>query len=188
MALWNKLRTELDRAGRVAQGAIDEGKLRLEIFRARQLVDRAAQSLGYAVYRSRAGLETPPTMSPWRAWWKRCASVSSSWRRWRSVCVPPPDACPLVETRPRREAPRPTRHQRLRGRQQTMQRPSVSRPHPGRDAPAGRTPAGRTPAGRTPAGRLGQERGMTNGEVPTLGPSPWWRRPAAPGAAQGVRR
>jgi len=59
MALWSKLRTELDRAGRVAQGAIDEGKLRLEIFRARQLVDRAAQSLGYAVYRSRSGLETP---------------------------------------------------------------------------------------------------------------------------------
>ncbi len=59
MALWNKLRTELDRAGRAAQGAIDEGKLRLEIFRARQLVDRAAQSLGYTVYRSRVGLETP---------------------------------------------------------------------------------------------------------------------------------
>jgi hypothetical protein len=63
MALWNKLRTELDRAGRVAQGAIDEGKLRLEIFRARQLVDRAAQSLGYAVYRSRAGLATPDDLA-----------------------------------------------------------------------------------------------------------------------------
>ena len=59
MALWNKLRTELDRAGRVAQDALDEGKLRLEIFRARQLVDRAAQSLGYAVYRARTGKETP---------------------------------------------------------------------------------------------------------------------------------
>lgn len=53
MAIWNKLKTELDRAGRVAQGALDEGKLRLEVFRARQLVDRAAQSLGYAVYRAR---------------------------------------------------------------------------------------------------------------------------------------
>lgn len=59
MAIWDKLRTELDRAGKVAQGAIDEGKLRLEVFRARQLVDRAAQSLGYAVYRSRTGKETP---------------------------------------------------------------------------------------------------------------------------------
>ncbi len=59
MAIWNKLRSELDRAGRVAQGALDEGKLRLEIFRARQLVDRAAQSLGYAVYRARTGSEGP---------------------------------------------------------------------------------------------------------------------------------
>lgn len=58
MPIWDKLRTELDRAGRVAQGALDEGKLRLEIFRARQLVDRAAQSLGYAVYRDRVGRET----------------------------------------------------------------------------------------------------------------------------------
>lgn len=59
MAIWNKLKTELDRAGRVAQGALDEGKLRLEVFRARQLVDRAAQSLGYAVYRSRTTTEAP---------------------------------------------------------------------------------------------------------------------------------
>ena len=59
MALWNKLRTELDRAGRVANDALVEGKLRLEVFRARHLVDRAAQSLGYAVYRARTGKETP---------------------------------------------------------------------------------------------------------------------------------
>jgi len=57
MAIWDKLRTELDRAGRAAQGALDEGKLRLEIFRARQLVDRAAQALGYAVFRNRVGRE-----------------------------------------------------------------------------------------------------------------------------------
>jgi hypothetical protein len=53
MALWNKLRTELDRAGRMAQGAFDEGRTRLEALRARQLADRAAQALGYAVYRAR---------------------------------------------------------------------------------------------------------------------------------------
>ncbi|MEP7381212.1 MAG: hypothetical protein ABI910_05960 [Gemmatimonadota bacterium] len=58
MAIWNKLRSELDRAGRAAHDALDEGKLHLEVFRARQLVDRAAQSLGYAVYRSRTGLES----------------------------------------------------------------------------------------------------------------------------------
>ncbi|HEU4565488.1 MAG TPA: hypothetical protein VFS05_12590 [Gemmatimonadaceae bacterium] len=53
MAIWNKLRSELDRAGRVAQDAIDEGKVRLDAFRARQLADKAAQALGYAVYRAR---------------------------------------------------------------------------------------------------------------------------------------
>ncbi|HSA56035.1 MAG TPA: hypothetical protein VLE53_10040 [Gemmatimonadaceae bacterium] len=53
MALWNKLKTELDRAGRAAQDALDEGKLRLEAFRARQLADKAAQALGYAVFRAK---------------------------------------------------------------------------------------------------------------------------------------
>lgn len=53
MAIWDKLRTELDRAGKAAQGALDEGKTRLEAFRARQLADKAAQSLGYAVFRAR---------------------------------------------------------------------------------------------------------------------------------------
>lgn len=54
MPLWDKLKQELDRAGKVAQGALDEGKLRLEVFRVRQLADKAAQTLGYAVYRARA--------------------------------------------------------------------------------------------------------------------------------------
>lgn len=53
MAIWTKLRTELDRAGRVAQSAFDEGRLRLEALRARQLADRAAQALGYAIYRAK---------------------------------------------------------------------------------------------------------------------------------------
>ena len=53
MALWDKLRTELDRAGKAAQDALDEGKTRLEAFRARQLADKAAQALGYAVFRAR---------------------------------------------------------------------------------------------------------------------------------------
>jgi hypothetical protein len=58
MALWDKLKTELDRAGKVAQDAIDEGKTRLEAFRARQQADKAAQALGYAVFRARqAGTE-----------------------------------------------------------------------------------------------------------------------------------
>jgi predicted alpha/beta-hydrolase family hydrolase len=53
MALWDKLKTELDRAGKAAQGALDEGKTRLEAFRARQLADKAAQALGYAVFRAK---------------------------------------------------------------------------------------------------------------------------------------
>ena len=53
MPLWNKLKQELDRAGQAAQGAIDEGRDRLDAFRARQLADKAAQALGYAVYRAR---------------------------------------------------------------------------------------------------------------------------------------
>lgn len=59
MAIWGRLKQELDRASRAAQGAIDEGRVRLEIFRARQRADRAAQALGYAVHRARKdGRET----------------------------------------------------------------------------------------------------------------------------------
>ncbi|HEU4643075.1 MAG TPA: hypothetical protein VFS44_11520 [Gemmatimonadaceae bacterium] len=53
MALWNRLKQELDRAGHVAQGALDEGRVRLDAFRAKQLADKAAQALGWAVYRAR---------------------------------------------------------------------------------------------------------------------------------------
>ena len=61
MALWDKLRVELDRAGRVAQGALDEGKLRLDAFRSRQRADKSAQALGYALYRARqANQEVDP--------------------------------------------------------------------------------------------------------------------------------
>lgn len=61
MAIWDKLKTELDRAGKAAQSALDEGKIRLEAFRVRQLADKAAQALGYAVYRARqSGQELDP--------------------------------------------------------------------------------------------------------------------------------
>jgi hypothetical protein len=53
MALWDRVRTELDRAGRVAQHAFDEGRLRLEMLRLRRQADGAAQRLGYAIYRAR---------------------------------------------------------------------------------------------------------------------------------------
>jgi hypothetical protein len=50
MALWDKLSTELRSAGKAARGALDEGKIRLELFRIRQLADKAAQALGYALH------------------------------------------------------------------------------------------------------------------------------------------
>ena len=53
MALFDKLRQELDRAGRQAQRALDEGRLRLDLYRARQSTDRFAQRLGYAVFRAK---------------------------------------------------------------------------------------------------------------------------------------
>jgi hypothetical protein len=53
MGLFSRLSTELRSAGKAARGAIDEGRIRLEIFRVRQLADKAAQALGYAVHRAR---------------------------------------------------------------------------------------------------------------------------------------
>lgn len=55
MAFIDNLREGLDRAGKAAQGAFDEGKTRLEAFRTRQLADKAAQALGYAVFRAKQG-------------------------------------------------------------------------------------------------------------------------------------
>ena len=60
MPLFDKLRSELDRAGKSAQRALDEGRLRLDLFRARQSVDRFAQRFGYATFRAKkAGAELP---------------------------------------------------------------------------------------------------------------------------------
>ena len=57
MAIWNTLKRELDKAGQAAQGALAEGKLRLESHRAKQRAEAAAASLGFAVYRARAAGE-----------------------------------------------------------------------------------------------------------------------------------
>ncbi len=54
MAILDRLKQELDRAGQSAQRAFDEGRLRLELFRARQSVDRFAQRFGYAVYHAKS--------------------------------------------------------------------------------------------------------------------------------------
>ena len=61
MAIWSKLKSELDRAGKVAQQAIDEGRVRLDLHRARQRADKAATALGWALYRAKhAGSELEP--------------------------------------------------------------------------------------------------------------------------------
>jgi hypothetical protein len=54
MAIWDTLKRELDKTGQVAQGALDEGRLRLELHRAKQRADEAAASLGFAIYRAKA--------------------------------------------------------------------------------------------------------------------------------------
>lgn len=62
MSILNTLKRELDKAGQAAQGALDEGKLRLDVHRAKQRAEAAAASLGFAVYRARsagADLEQP---------------------------------------------------------------------------------------------------------------------------------
>lgn len=64
MPIWEKLKAELDdaaratqdalqKAGKVAHDALDEGKLRMDAFRARQRADRDAQAFGYAHFRAR---------------------------------------------------------------------------------------------------------------------------------------
>jgi hypothetical protein len=53
MSMWDKFQKELDRAGEAAKDVLDEGKLRIELYRVRQLADRAAEALGYAVHRAK---------------------------------------------------------------------------------------------------------------------------------------
>lgn len=53
MSVWDKFQKELDRAGEAAKDVLDEGKLRIELYRVRQLADRAAEALGYAVHRAK---------------------------------------------------------------------------------------------------------------------------------------
>jgi hypothetical protein len=52
MALWDKVRQGIDKAGKAAQDVFDEGKLRIDAYRAREQADKAAEALGYAVFRA----------------------------------------------------------------------------------------------------------------------------------------
>jgi hypothetical protein len=53
MSLFDRLRQELGLAGRSAQNAFDEGRLRLDLFRARQSMDKFAERFGYETYRAK---------------------------------------------------------------------------------------------------------------------------------------
>jgi len=52
MAIWDKVKEGIDKAGKAAQDVFDEGKLRIDAYRAREQADKAAEALGYAVFRA----------------------------------------------------------------------------------------------------------------------------------------
>lgn len=52
MAIWDKVRQGIDKAGKAAQDVFDEGKMRLDAYRAREQADKAAEALGYAIFRA----------------------------------------------------------------------------------------------------------------------------------------
>lgn len=58
MDIWDKVTQGLDKAAKVTESAIDEGKLRLQAHQARKSADQAAATLGYAA--ARAHRDTTP--------------------------------------------------------------------------------------------------------------------------------
>ena len=58
--LFDRLNHELEVFGRKAQAALDEGKLQIELMRARKRRDNAARDLGLLVYRRERGGEVEP--------------------------------------------------------------------------------------------------------------------------------
>lgn len=52
MNIWDKVRDGIDKAGKAAQDVFDEGKLRIDLYKAREQADKAAQALGYVVFRA----------------------------------------------------------------------------------------------------------------------------------------
>ena len=54
MSLKDKITQGFDRAVKATESAIDEGKLRVQAYQARQRADKKAETLGYAVARAKA--------------------------------------------------------------------------------------------------------------------------------------
>jgi hypothetical protein len=58
--LFDRLNQELEAFGKKAQAALDEGKLQIELMRARKRRDNAARDLGLLVHRRERGSEVEP--------------------------------------------------------------------------------------------------------------------------------
>ena len=52
MSIWDKVKDGIDKAGKAAQDALDDGKTRIDAYRAREQADKAAEAFGYAVFRA----------------------------------------------------------------------------------------------------------------------------------------
>ena len=52
MNIWDKVKDGIDKAGKAAQDVFDDGKTRIDAYRAREQADKAAEALGYGVFRA----------------------------------------------------------------------------------------------------------------------------------------
>lgn len=57
MSIFSRLNTELENLGRRASAALDEGRLQIELMRARRRRDNAAKDLGMIAYHREKGVE-----------------------------------------------------------------------------------------------------------------------------------
>ena len=60
MSLFDRFAAGLETLGKKANQALDEGKLRVELVRARRRMDNAARDLGYLTYRQAKGTAAAP--------------------------------------------------------------------------------------------------------------------------------
>ena len=59
MSIWDKVSAGVSKAAKAAGDAVDEGKLRVAAYQARQRANAKAETLGYAVARARAENREP---------------------------------------------------------------------------------------------------------------------------------
>ena len=61
MKLFDRFAAGLETLGKKANQALDEGRLRVELMKARRRMDAAARDLGYVTYRQAKGTQASPT-------------------------------------------------------------------------------------------------------------------------------